>query len=95
MDMHELRAKRDTILAIAAKHGATNVRVFGSVARGDATDVSDVDFLVDRTARYSSWWLAGIILDLEEALGHPVDVATPNTLHRLIRDRVLHEVVPI
>lgn len=95
MDMRELREKRDTILAIAAKHGATNVHVFGSVARGDATDTSDVDFLVDKLPQYSSWWPAGIILDLEDALGRPVDVATPNTLHRVIRARVLREAVPL
>lgn len=95
MDMRELREKRDTILAIAAKHGATNVRVFGSVARGDATGESDIDFLVDRTGPYSSWWPAGIILDLEDALRRPVDVATPNTLHRVIRDRVLREAIPL
>jgi len=96
MHLSELRAKREAILAIAAKHGATNVRVFGSVARDEATDTSDVDFLVDLTPNYyRSWWPAGFIVDLEDALGQRVDVATPSTLHQIIRNRVLHEAVPL
>lgn len=95
MDLHDLRERRDEILAIAAKHGAVNVRVFGSVARGEATTGSDVDFLVDMLPQHSSWWPAGLILDLEEALESDVDVATPNVLHGVVREHVLREAVPL
>lgn len=95
MDLSDLRQRRDEILAIAARHGATNVRVFGSVVRGEATDASDVDFLVDMLPQHSSWWPAGLILDLEEALGHGVDVATPNVLRGGVRENVLREAVPL
>jgi len=96
MKLSELRAQREAILTIAAKHGATNVRVFGSVARDEATDTSDVDFLVDLAPNhYRSWWPAGFIVDLEDALGQQVDVATPATLYRVIRDRVLHEAISL
>ena len=93
--LSELRAKRDTILAIAAKHGATNVRVFGSVARNEATDTSDVDFLMDLHQSKGLLDYIGLILDLETLLGRPVDIGEPEQLHRLIRDRVLHEAVPL
>lgn len=78
MGIEELLAdKRSQILAIAEQHGAFNVRVFGSVARGEATAESDVDFLVDYDpARRSSWFPAGLMLDWEALLGRKVDVAT-------------------
>jgi uncharacterized protein len=87
-----LSDKREEILRLAEKHGATNVRVFGSVARGEANADSDVDFLVDwDMARISSWGGVGLNLDLEELLGRPVDVATEEGLHRLIKQNVLSE----
>ncbi len=95
MDLSDLRERRDEILAIAARHGATNVRVFGSVVRGEATTASDVDFLVDLLPQHSSWWPAGLILDLEEVLGRGVDVATPNALRGRVREYVLREAVPL
>jgi hypothetical protein len=63
--------KRDQIRRLAAKHGATNIRVFGSVARGEARIDSDIDFLVDTGPVTSSWFPAGLVLDLEEVLGVP------------------------
>jgi len=93
--LSELRTQRDAILAIAAKHGATNVRVFGSVARGEATDTSDVDFLMDLRRGGGLLDYIGLILDLEDLLGRPVDVGAPEQLHWVIRDRVLHDAVPL
>lgn len=83
--------KREEVLAIAARHGAYNVRIFGSVARGEARPDSDVDFLVDTGANRSSWFPVGLKLDLQDLLGREVDVATEKTLHQMIRDRVLRE----
>jgi len=95
MQFDELMAKREDILAIAARHGAGNVRVFGSVVRGEAGRESDVDFLVDVLPVHSSWFPAGLILDLEDLLGHRVDVASARELHWVIRDRVLREAIPL
>jgi hypothetical protein len=72
----QLHLDRETILAIIAKHGATNVRVFGSVARGEARPDSDIDLLVTPTEKTSPWFPASLILDLERTLGRDVDVVT-------------------
>jgi uncharacterized protein len=96
LDTAELvRAKRDDIQRIAARHGARNIRLFGSVARGDSGPQSDIDFLIDTTAMTSSWFPAGLILDLQDLLGRRVEVVTEQGLDPLIRDRVLHEAVPL
>ena len=83
-----VKEKQEEILRIAAKHGAYNVRIFGSVARGEAGPESDVDLLVDVGKDHSSWFPAGLMVDLEDLLGCKVDIATEDTLHRYIRDRV-------
>lgn len=90
-----VKAKREEIQRIAAKHGARNVRVFGSVARGDARPESDVDFLIEAGPVTSSWFPAGLILDLEELLGRSVEVVTEQGLDPLLRDRVLREAIPV
>jgi uncharacterized protein len=88
--------KRDEILRLAAKHGASNVRVFGSVARGEATSESDVDFLVDwDLSRISAWGGVGLNLDLEALLGRRIDITTVDSLHLLIRHHVLLDVVTL
>lgn len=86
-----LQEKREDILRIAEKHGASNVRVFGSVTRGEARPDSDVDFLIDVGPVHSSWFPGGLIVDLENLLGRRVDIAEPETLHWFIRDQVLKE----
>lgn len=92
MDIAEvLEAKKDEILRIAAKHGARNVRVFGSVARGEATPDSDVDFLVDMEPGRTLFDMGGLLMDLRDLLGLPVDVVTEQGLKPRIRDRVLKE----
>ncbi len=90
-----LREKRDEIRRIAAKHGARNVRVFGSVARGEASRESDIDILVDAGPDTSSWFPAGLILDLEEILGCKVEVVTEKGLNPHLKERVLQEAVPL
>ena len=90
-----LQSKRADILRIAAQHGARNVRIFGSVARGDEGPSSDVDFLVEFEEGRSVLDLAGFWQDLEELLAQKVEVAEPEGLHWYIRDRVLKEAVPL
>jgi len=85
--------KREEILRIAAKHGVTSIRVFGSVARGDAGPESDVDLLIETGPTVSPWFPVRFIRDLEELLGRRVDVVTRNGLHWYIKDRVLDEAV--
>jgi len=93
--LETLREKQAEIERIAARHGAYNVRVFGSVARGEATPESDIDFLVATEPRTSSWFPAGLILDLEEILGRRVEIVTEKGLSPFLRDRVLREAVPL
>jgi hypothetical protein len=86
-----LKEKRPEILRIAAKHGAHSVRVFGSVARGDAREDSDVDFLVDFEPGRSLLDHAALTLDLQELLGRKADVVTEGGLYWLLRRRILKE----
>ena len=96
MDINALlQNKREEILCIAAQHGARNVRVFGSVARGEAGPESDVDFLVELEPGRSLLDHAALLLDLEQLLGRKVDVATERSLKERIRVRVLREAVPL
>jgi hypothetical protein len=88
-----IQDKREDILKIATKHGAFNVRVFGSVARGEETENSDIDFLIDYDlAKTSPWFPGGLLVDLEDLLGCKVDVVTEESLHHLIKQRILKEV---
>ena len=90
-----LTTKRQEILRLAAKHGAQNVRVFGSVARGEASPHSDVDFLIDAGPKRTAFFPGGLLADLEELLGCNVDVVTEKALDPSIRERVLHEAIPL
>jgi hypothetical protein len=87
--------KRGAILRIAAAHGARNVRVFGSVARGDARPDSDVDLLIDLEPGRTLLDLSDLLLELRELLGRDVDVVTEASLHWLLRRRVLAEARPL
>jgi hypothetical protein len=88
-----LKAKRDDILRIAARHGALNVRIFGSFARGEADQTSDVDFLVDMEPGRSLLDLSGLWVDLTELLGREVDVVTEDSVYWLLKRRILQEAV--
>jgi uncharacterized protein len=90
-----LYTRRAEILAVAACHGATNVRVFGSVARGDDHSGSDVDLLVDMEPGHSLFDLGGLLIDLQRLLGLDVDVVTEKGLRPRIRAEVLREAVPL
>jgi len=97
MSLQELlQEKREEILDLADQHGAFNVRVFGSVVRGEDTPDSDIDFLIDYDLqRISSWFPAGLKLDLEDLLGCEVDVVTEKGLHWYIKSRVLQEAIQL
>lgn len=96
MSINELlQEKREDILRIAVKRGATNVRIFGSVARGEADSESDIDILVDLEPGRSLFDLGGLLMDLQELLGHKVDVVTERGLRERIRESVLKEAVPL
>lgn len=96
MTIYELlQAKRENILQIAAKYGAYNVRIFGSVARGEADSSSDVDFLVEMESGRSLFDLGGLLMELQELLGCNVDVVTEKGLRSRIRERVLKEAISL
>lgn len=90
-----LTEKRDEILSLATKYGAFNVRIFGSVARGDETADSDVDFLVELEPGRNLLDRIALMQDLEDLLGRKVDVATVKGLREYFRDRILNEAVPL
>ena len=90
-----VRSKRKQILVLAKRHGVTQVRVFGSMARGDAGPDSDVDLLVEVGGNPSPWFPGGLVAELEELLGRRVQIVTERGLDDLLRDRVLHEAVPL
>jgi uncharacterized protein len=96
MDVDQLlQEKREAILQLAAKHGARNVRVFGSVARREANEQSDVDFLVDMEPGRSLMDMGELLMDLRELLGREVDVVTEKGLYWLLRRRILKEARPL
>ncbi|ARV60259.1 nucleotidyltransferase [Nostocales cyanobacterium HT-58-2] len=90
-----LQAKREAILRSAAKYGAYNVRIFGSVARQEADADSDVDFLVEMEPGRSLFDLGGLLMELQELLNRDVDVVPEKGLRQRIRERVLREAVPL
>jgi len=90
-----LKAKREEILRVCAKYGARNVRVFGSVARSEADEQSDIDFLVELEPGRTLFDLGGLQYDLEQLLGCWVDVVTERGLKPRVRERVLREALPL
>ncbi|MGD9630400.1 MAG: nucleotidyltransferase family protein [Pyrinomonadaceae bacterium] len=91
MRIEQITSKRSEIAQIAKRYGASNIRAFGSVARGNADESSDIDFLVDLEKGRSLLDLGGLLIDLEKLLGWPVDVVTEKGLKPRIRERVLSE----
>ena len=90
-----VETQRDAILRLAKLHGATRVRIFGSMARDDADLDSDVDILVDLEPGRTLLDIGGFLMDLQDLLGRRVDVVTESALHPRIRDTVLREAVPL
>lgn len=93
--LDELRRRRREILSIASAHGASNVRVFGSVIRGEQGADSDLDLIVDLEADRSLLDLGGLAVDLEELLGCPVDVGVEDSIAERVRDEVLAEAIAL
>jgi predicted nucleotidyltransferase len=87
--------QRDEILGRARRRGAHNLRVFGSVARGEANEGSDLDLLVEWEPGRSLLDHAGLVQDLQELLGMKVHVGTEKSLHWYVRDRILREATPL
>jgi predicted nucleotidyltransferase len=90
-----LKSRREEILRIAARHGAQNVRVFGSVARGEADSQSDIDLLVEFKRGTTLLGHAALVQELEDLLGVKVDVVSERGLRDRVRERVLREAVAI
>lgn len=96
MTLETLRVeKKAEILKLAEQCGARNVRIFGSVARGEDRQDSDIDFLVDLDSGRTLFDLGKLLMDLTDLLGRQVEVVESGCLHRYIRDRVLAEAVPL
>ncbi|GAB4517885.1 MAG: nucleotidyltransferase family protein [Anaerolineae bacterium] len=95
LTLEDLRARRDSILAVADKYGASDVRIFGSVARGEATPQSDVDILVAFPPHYKLLDQAALLMDLKDLLGVNVDVSVEANLKDTVREHVLKDAVPL
>jgi uncharacterized protein len=96
MDLEKLlKVKRKDVIAAAAKHGALNPRIFGSVARGEAGSESDIDLLVKMEEGRSILDLSALVVDLRDLLGVKVDVVSEDGLYWLIRRRILKEAKPL
>ena len=91
--LEQLRQKRNDILAIADKYGATNLRIFGSVARGDDRPDSDIDILIDQERRWSLFDHIGMMQDLEDLLECKVDVAVAKGLRQRFYDRIAKDAI--
>jgi len=90
-----VKAKREEILRICTKHGVRTIRLFGSVARREADEASDLDFLVELEPGRTIFDLGGLQYELQQFLGCRVDVVTERGLKARIRERVLREAVPL
>ena len=93
--LEQLRQRRTDILAIADKYGATNLRIFGSVARGDDRPDSDIDILIDQENRWSLFEHVGMMQDLEDLLECKVDVAVAKGLRKRFYDRIIPEAITL
>lgn len=91
----EVRNRKTEILHIAARRGVKNIRVFGSVARGNPTVASDVDFLVEMEPHHGLFDLSGFRLDMEDLLGCRVDVATPGAIDPRMKERIYADAQPL
>ena len=91
----DIRARRTDILRIAARHGVTGIRVFGSAARGQLTADSDVDLLIEVTGATTPWFPGGLVAELEALLGRRVDVVEASALRPALRDEIQREAVPL
>lgn len=91
----KIQNKQPEIIKTAAKYGASNIRIFGSYARGEETPDSDLDLLMDINSDISLLDRIALMQELEDLLGLKIDIAKPENLHELIRDKVLTEAIPL
>lgn len=90
-ELQEIQQKKKEILAVARQHGIVNVRIFGSVARGEDNPQSDIDFLVDLEEGCTLFDLGGALIKLQDLLGRKVDIVTKNGLHWYLREKIMKE----
>lgn len=95
LTVEDLRAHLDEITEIGRRYGVSRVRVFGSVARGEADEDSDLDLLIDVAPGHGYFDMAGFAIDVEQLMGVFTQVATPNGLKKRIRERILAEAIPL
>ena len=96
MTVRELIAeKREDILKIASKHGVAHIRIFGSAARGESREDSDIDFLIEVNGPTTPWFPGSLVADLEKLLGRRVDVVEPEAIREPLRNQILQEAVPL
>ena len=93
--LEKIKAHRQEILDIAKKYGASNIRIFGSVARGEAGPDSDYDFLIELEPGRSAFEIGGLLMDLQDLLGAKVDIVTDRGLNKHIREKVLKEAISV
>jgi predicted nucleotidyltransferase len=91
----QIAQKRNTVVVVAQKYGATNIRLFGSVARGEERPDSDIDILVDLQPGRSIFDLGGLLMELEALFSRPVDVITEDGIKPRMRERIMKEVLPV
>lgn len=90
-----IKSKKEEILKLADRHGAYNVRLFGSVVRKEENEKSDIDFLVDFKPEVGLFEWSSFWVELEDLLKHKVDVATEKVLKESIKNRILKEAKPL
>jgi predicted nucleotidyltransferase len=93
--MEIVKKRKDDILKIASSYGAYNVRIFGSAARGEDKQSSDIDFLVSMEKGRSLFDQAGLLADLQELLGRKVDVVIDDGIYWLLRRKIIKEAKPL
>jgi predicted nucleotidyltransferase len=91
----DIRALRTEILQVAARHGVSAVRVFGSAARGELREDSDIDLLIEVTGQTTPWFPGGLVAELEALIGRRVGVVEAPALRPALRDAILREAVPL
>ncbi len=90
-----LKEKREEILRIAAKHGVARIRVFGSAARGESSEASDIDLLVEVTGPTTPWFPGGVVVELEQFLGRRVDIVELDAIREPLCQTILQEAIPL